>query len=117
MAAGLSGAVTAVLVYCLLMNFAKPIYVDSAGMVANITPSLYLHDKTSKYEGLNHKQTNHDMAKASIGYGTYTLAVTLVYPSLYERITRRTKPPTRLTQSNALIIAICLMLSRDAGGG
>lgn len=106
-------AVTAVSVYCLLINFAKPIYVDSARMVGNITPSLYLNDKTSKYEGLNYKQTNHDMAKASFVYGTYTPAVTLVYPSLYKRITRRTKPPTRLTQSNALIIAICLMLSGD----
>lgn len=72
MAAGGRGAVTVLLVYCLLTKILKPIHVDPVRMVGNIFPLLHLNDNPSKYEDLGYKQTNNDLAKASTGYGTYT---------------------------------------------
>lgn len=115
MAAGGRGAVTVLLVYCLLTKISKPIHVDPVRMVGNIFPLLNLNDNPSKYEDLGYKQTNNDLAKASTGYGTYTLAVTLVYPLLYNKFTKKTKSttPTQSPLTTGLIIAICLILSGD----
>lgn len=47
------------------------------------------------------------------GYGKHALAVTFIYPSLYNRVKKHTKPATQLQLSDTLIITICLLLSGD----
>ncbi len=49
----------------------------------------------------------------NFGYGKHALALTFIYPSLYNRMKKHTKPPAMLRYSDALIIRICLLLSGD----
>lgn len=47
----------------------------------------------------------------NFGYGRHALTATFIFPSLYFRAKRHSKPPARLQHSDALIIIICLLLS------
>lgn len=103
------------LIYCLLLNFIKPIHVDPTRRASNILLLLDLIDKPSYYKDLGYKPTNNELAKTNISNGTYILALTLVYPSLYNKMTRKTKTTTtnQSPLTTGLIILICLMLSSE----
>ena len=94
-----AGVVTAFLIYALLSNFLRPVDI-------NPLQNIYANNAD-----LLHQQTNQN--HGNFGHGKHTRAVSLILPSLYNRLKKNTKPPTRLQQSNALFITICLLLSGD----
>lgn len=103
MAVGREGVVTALLIYGLLVIFLRPFNT-------NLFPNFYGKTYANNADLLSQK-TN--QAVGNFGYGKHALALTFICSSLYNRMTKHTKPPTMLQHSDALIITICLLLSGD----
>ncbi|KAK7922272.1 hypothetical protein WMY93_009174 [Mugilogobius chulae] len=110
MAAGATGAVLALLLYSLFMNFFKSDHVVPGwhfGYNTKISETVSQRDYA---HASFYKQTQ---IRTIFGYGNYALAVSLLYRSTYKRILKRAKPSTRQPINKTLLITICLMLSGD----
>jgi len=106
MVAGRAGVLVALLFYGLLCNFISPTNIKSVLKTAVINPPIVFcsHGKIyGNYAGLS----NQDVVK--FGYGKHALAVSFIFPSLYERVKKRTKPATLLQLSHSLIITLFLL--------
>ena len=107
MSAGRAGAVTALLVYSLLLNFLSP-----ANNILLMKP-VDMKQFSTVYGNADFLSQQTNQAIGNFGFGKHVLATTIVYPSLYLRLKKHFKPPTQLRQSDALLITICLLLSGD----
>lgn len=99
MASGRAGAAIALLAYGLVLTFLRPVSTNTFLNCVKFNPQ-HLYGKLFP--------NNIDF-----GYGRHVLAVTFIFPSLYYRVKKHSKPPARLRHSDALIIIFCLLLSGD----
>ncbi|KAK7945179.1 hypothetical protein WMY93_000907 [Mugilogobius chulae] len=115
MAAGGTGAVTALLLYTLVINFRPPTLNSDFGHLITRQKQQYFYHKPlnkSLDYFYNHRHfPSH--AGTNIGFGKHLLAVSLVFPSLYRQSNRKTNKSTSQQWTNTLIITICLILSGD----
>lgn len=113
MAGARSGAVVALLLYTLLLKFIQPTNINPFKQSLNNKYANIIHnnDKLISHWIYRYKQTN--KIHGVFGYGEYTLAILFKTPNRYNRRVKRIKTTCKQQTSQAVIIAICLLLSGD----
>lgn len=108
---GKTGAVIAIFFYGLILNILRSIDVNftTTKLGKNKHPYRYFYIDRTDFDQTNIELTIR--ALTNFGSGKHVLAI-IIYPQWYHW-TRKYKSSTKIQQTNALLITICLLLSGD----